>query len=209
MATERQQAANAANAQLSTGPTSANGKAVVAKNAVRHGVMCNTPVVPGEDPLAWEDHRAGVVESLQPVGLLELTLAEQAALLLWRMGRLARYEALSTAAGIEAVDVPAAVYEGGIKFDSDVFTGTLKENSTERAARESREKRWAKASLLLLSDDKQQKVIRYESHLSRHLQVTLDRLRILQANRSASPAPPPTTGHLTVHVEGTTGAGEV
>lgn len=203
MATERQQAANAANAQLSTGPTSADGKAVVAKNAVRHGILSGVPVLPGEDPVAWEVHRSGIVDSLQPVGLLELTLAEQAALLLWRMGRLASHEALTTAAAIEAVDIPAAVYEGGVKFDDDLFTGKRKETSTERATREAREKRWAKAALLLLSDDKQQKVIRYESHLSRHLQVTLDRLRILQANRSDCPAPPPTTGLLTVSVDGT------
>jgi hypothetical protein len=57
MTTERQQAANESNAQLSTGPTSADGKAVVAKNAVRHGIMCQVPVLPGEDPADWNSHR--------------------------------------------------------------------------------------------------------------------------------------------------------
>ncbi len=41
-----------------------------------------------------------------PVGLLEVNLAERAALLLWRLQRLARYEAEMVAAGVGAVDVP-------------------------------------------------------------------------------------------------------
>jgi hypothetical protein len=64
-------------------------------------------VIPGECPEQWESHRAGVVESLAPVGLLEVNLAERAALLLWRLQRLARYEAEGVAAAMEEVEVPA------------------------------------------------------------------------------------------------------
>ena len=45
--------------------------------------------------------------SLAPVGLLEVNLAERAALLLWRLQRLARYEAEIVAAAMEEVEVPA------------------------------------------------------------------------------------------------------
>lgn len=48
-----------------------------------------------------------MVESLAPVGLLEVNLAERAALLLWRLQRLARYEAETVAAAMEEVEVPA------------------------------------------------------------------------------------------------------
>ena len=49
-----------------------------------------------------------MVESLAPVGLLEVNLAERAALLLWRLQRLARYEAETVAAAMEDAEVPAA-----------------------------------------------------------------------------------------------------
>ena len=98
--------ANRRNAALSTGPRTAEGKAAAARNATTHGIFAAVPVIPGESPEAWEAHLAGVVESLAPVGLLEVNLAERAALLLWRLQRLARYEAETVAAGLEQVDVP-------------------------------------------------------------------------------------------------------
>ena len=99
--------ANRRNAELSTGPRTEPGKALVAVNATKHGIFSNVPVIPGECPAAWQAHRAGVVESLAPVGLLEVNLAERAALLLWRLQRLARYEAEIVAAAMEAAELPA------------------------------------------------------------------------------------------------------
>src|SRR5437660_1225104 len=98
--------ANRHNAQLSTGPRTVEGKAAAARNAIRHGIFAAVPVIPGECPDTWEAHRAGVVESLLPVGLLEVNLAERAALLLWRLQRLARFEVETVAAALEQVDVP-------------------------------------------------------------------------------------------------------
>jgi hypothetical protein len=98
--------ANQRNALASTGPKTTEGKAAVARNATKHGIYSNVPVVPGESAEEWETHRAGVVSSLAPVGLLEVNLAERAALLLWRMQRLARYEAESIASAMEEVEVP-------------------------------------------------------------------------------------------------------
>ncbi len=98
--------ANRRNGLLSTGPQSVEGKAIVARNATKHGIFAAVPVLPGECPEAWDAHRAGVVESLAPVGLLEVNLAERAALVLWRLQRLARYEAEMVAAAMEDVEVP-------------------------------------------------------------------------------------------------------
>ena len=94
-------AANRLNALRSTGPRTPAGKLVVAQNAVRHGVFAHLPVVPGEREADWQTHRQGVLDSLTPVGLLEVTLAERVALFLWRMARLAKYEALNTVAAVE------------------------------------------------------------------------------------------------------------
>ena len=75
------------------GPCTPEGKTVAAANAVRHGALSPLPVLAGvEDPALWEAHRMGVQESLAPVGHLEMVLAERVALLLWRLGRVARYE---------------------------------------------------------------------------------------------------------------------
>ena len=56
------------------------------------GMVCVrfTPWFHGEDPDAWEAHRAAVVEDVKPVGVLELALAEQIASKLWRLGRVIR-----------------------------------------------------------------------------------------------------------------------
>ena len=94
-------AANRQNAQRSTGPRSLGGKTIVAQNAIRHGIFANLPLVPGETIDEWHVHREGIITSLAPVGLLEVTLTEHAALLLWRLARLARYEANTITADVE------------------------------------------------------------------------------------------------------------
>src|SRR5262249_51354821 len=103
----RKSGPNRHNSEQSTGPRTTEGKAVVSRNATKHGIFASMPVIPGECSQTWEAHRAGVVESLAPVGLLEMNLAERAALLLWRLQRLARFEAETVAAAVQAADVPA------------------------------------------------------------------------------------------------------
>jgi hypothetical protein len=75
------------------GPATQEGKEVVKWNAVQHGIRSPAPVVPGvEKKEEWEEHRDGVLESLQPEGHLEMVLAERVALLSWRLNRVTRYE---------------------------------------------------------------------------------------------------------------------
>jgi hypothetical protein len=75
------------------GPATQEGKEVVRWNATRHGIRSPAPVVPGVEKVEdWEEHRAGVLESLSPKGHLEEVLAERVALLSWRLNRVTRYE---------------------------------------------------------------------------------------------------------------------
>ncbi len=75
------------------GPKTPEGKSRVCLNPIRHGLCATTPVIPGvERAEDWEAHRAGMLESLAPVGHLETVLAERAGLLLWRLDRVAAYE---------------------------------------------------------------------------------------------------------------------
>jgi hypothetical protein len=93
--------ASRTNGKLSKGPKTANGKAVAKLNAVSHGLRSLSPVLPGERPKEWADHRAGIIAALAPVGTLEAELAERVALLLWRLRRVVRYETAVTTARID------------------------------------------------------------------------------------------------------------
>ena len=72
MMTAPQLLANRTNALVSTGPRTADGKAVAARNATRHGCFAAVPVIAnlGESQEDWDAHRAGVVDSLAPAGLM-------------------------------------------------------------------------------------------------------------------------------------------
>jgi hypothetical protein len=87
------------------GPVTQEGKEVVRWNATRHGIRSPAPVVPGiEKAEDWEEHRAGILESLLPEGHLELVLAERVALLSWRLNRITRYETETIALSQEKME---------------------------------------------------------------------------------------------------------
>ena len=77
MTSERQKAANRANALRSTGPKTSKGKEVVRLNALRHGLLAHDIVLPGEDEEAFEDLWNAVRANLSPVGPIEEFLADQ------------------------------------------------------------------------------------------------------------------------------------
>ena len=89
---ERQKAANQANALHSTGPKTPEGKAVVRFNALRHGLLGRDIVLAGEDADAFEDLLNQVRAHLSPVGPIEEQLADRVVNFMWRLGRLARAE---------------------------------------------------------------------------------------------------------------------
>ena len=90
MASEARMAANRLNAQKSTGPRTAAGKAVVAQNAVKHGLLAREAVLRGEDREEYEMHREALLEELKPTGTLEVMLAARIVNLTWRLYRAAQ-----------------------------------------------------------------------------------------------------------------------
>jgi len=54
MSTKAQIKANRQNAQKSTGPRTAEGKAAVSKNVVKHGLFDSEAVITGENPVDYE-----------------------------------------------------------------------------------------------------------------------------------------------------------
>ena len=87
------------------GPKTEEGKEVVRWNATKHGIRSPAPVIPGvEKKEDWEEHRDGVLESLQPEGHLEFVLTERVALLSWRLHRVTRFETESIALYQEQIE---------------------------------------------------------------------------------------------------------
>jgi hypothetical protein len=102
-----------------SGPKTATGKAAVAQNAVTHGIFSQEPVVKDvESREEWEQHRQDIINSLAPVGALERTLAERAALLLWRQARVARFE-------MYCIDRWQQEIEDDLKFRYQLEVGTM------------------------------------------------------------------------------------
>ena len=67
MSTSAQIAANQANAQLSTGPTSETGKTKSSLNAVKTGLTGRTVLLPTEDAALYETHVSQFMKSYAPV----------------------------------------------------------------------------------------------------------------------------------------------
>jgi hypothetical protein len=88
MSTAAQIAANQANAQLSTGPRTPEGKAAVSKNAVKHGFCSTHAIVSGEDRGTFEAFREQYRSELRPAGVLEDELLEQIVHAAWNLRRI-------------------------------------------------------------------------------------------------------------------------
>ena len=93
MSSMRRIEANRLNAQRSTGPKTAEGKARVAQNAVTHGLFSRQALLPDEAPQELEDLGEAVRAALNPEGAQEEVLVELMVDVLWRRRRLGRVEA--------------------------------------------------------------------------------------------------------------------
>ena len=93
MATESQVAANRANAQLSTGPTSSEGKLKSSHNALKTGLTGRTVVLPTDDVAAYQKLVAVMREKYAPVDDYESHLVQTIADTEWRLLRVPTIEA--------------------------------------------------------------------------------------------------------------------
>ena len=93
MSTQAQVTANRANAQLSTGPSSAAGKAKASLNAVKTGLTGRTVVLPTEDVAVYQKHVALFVAKHEPATDEEHYLVQNIADTEWRLLRIHSLEA--------------------------------------------------------------------------------------------------------------------
>ncbi len=86
-------AANQANAQKSTGPTSDEGKATVAKNALKSGLCSTEIVLPGESLVEFESMKLDYGRQIKPLaGGIERSLFDELLAAAWKLRRAQRLE---------------------------------------------------------------------------------------------------------------------
>jgi hypothetical protein len=160
------------------GPNTAAGKLAVSQNALKHGLRSASPVLPGEDPLDWRDHRQGVFESLQPEGHFEAVLAERIANLTWRLHRVTRYETAVAAERIALAEEYVAEHQ---EDDDDATPYVPGDVDPDRI-------RHVQATHALPKEFELERIMRYEAHLHRQWVASLHELEALQARRKGLPA---------------------
>ena len=115
MTSQRQIEANRRNATSSTGPRTARGKAVVALNAVQHGLLSRQAVIQGESEAELVELGKRLRGQLAPMGELELLLADRIISTAWRLRRAIALETLlfNTARG------NSSTYDEALTYKSD------------------------------------------------------------------------------------------
>jgi hypothetical protein len=92
MTSEARIVANRLNAQKSTGPRTAEGKAAVSQNAVKHGLSAQCDVIRGEDQEEFKLYRQELFWELNPAGTMQSRLTERIVSLAWRLRRAERLQ---------------------------------------------------------------------------------------------------------------------
>ena len=92
MTSAKKAQANRQNALKSTGPKTPEGKAAVRLNALKHGLLSQEILLPGEDQEALRELGQNLRNELQPAGELENQLLDRIISACWRLRRVSRVE---------------------------------------------------------------------------------------------------------------------
>lgn len=116
MATQAQILTNRQNALRSTGPRSVEGKTASRFNALKTGIQAKSQVIPGEDPVEFEELVAGYHRQFPAATPLERFLVDTLARAEWQLRRLQTVEARLWEQSLSA-EVPGlgAAYESHLQ----------------------------------------------------------------------------------------------
>ncbi len=96
MTTQKQIEANGQNALLSRGAVTEEGKAIVSKNAIKHGIFTQDLIISHgegkEDKEEYQELLNNLIQSLNPNDQMEHLLVEKIAVDYWRLRRVLRFE---------------------------------------------------------------------------------------------------------------------
>ena len=102
---EARQTANAANARLSTGPRTDEGKSHSSQNARKHGLTATELVIAAEDREEFEELHAQLQADIRPHGALQQILFDQLVTSAWNLRRIRCMEAELTASAESYLDI--------------------------------------------------------------------------------------------------------
>ncbi|MBL8216202.1 MAG: hypothetical protein JNK87_36115 [Bryobacterales bacterium] len=138
MSTAAQIAANQANAQHSTGPQTAAGKASTAQNARKHGLSSKSFVIlPGQEE-AFTEFEAGLLEEFQPEGIYQGILFKEILHAAWNLERCHNAEAQLHAEAADPNIDPLLVEANASKLRLIALYASRAERSLAKAAKELR-----------------------------------------------------------------------
>jgi hypothetical protein len=102
---EARQTASAANARLSTGPRTEEGKARSSQNARKHGLTAAQLIIAAEDREEFEELSAQLHTDIRPEGALQQILFDQLVASAWNLRRIGSMEAELTASAKSYLDI--------------------------------------------------------------------------------------------------------
>jgi len=180
---------NRANAQHSTGPRSPEGKAIVSRNATKHGLLSNAIIATAfEQQADWEAHLADFLDLLDPRDHPEHVLAEHIAFLHWRRARLDRYETAAINAQFQAFEDSLQQQEAPTTAASPAApAGSLGQPATTnpQPKKLTEQQIAARRALCELPEPKtMDRIMRYENQIAKDLERTQCRLDQLKATRA-------------------------
>lgn len=189
----KQLQANRCNALKSTGPKSVAGKAIVARNAMTHGLRAQHVLIDGESEEEFEQFREAMIAYYKPVGILEDILVAKIVVGVWRFWRARRIENEiiyclgEEPAGSKAGQLPfrmviTKTYNGG-RHETEEVGGPKPEDEPERV--EPRRRRTLGEAVIagLEGAGILNKFIRYEAHIDRMLSRSVRELERVQEKR--------------------------
>ena len=217
MTSDKQIQANRRNARKSTGPKTPEGKAAVRLNALKHGLLSQEMLLPGEDEEALRVLGEHLRNELQPAGELENLLVDRIIASYWRLLRVGRVEAgifawehfeeLAERAEREAHRYEANLADDLVKVLDITITDEKKHEealSRARRIRSGQEDETATLGRTFARDADQanafSKLSRYETTIERALYRALHELERRQAARRGAAVTPPQV--LDVEVSG-------
>lgn len=168
-----------------TGPVTEAGKAVVSRNAVRHGAYAAPDIaLPNEAPGMWTEFSDAVIDNLAPEGAVEEALAQRVAISLWRLRRIPLAEAL--AVGREARKFVKAEEDRRKWIEQD--REALPEGHFYRPGPPPTTEIVAPTEVLP-PEAMRKELVRYEAHLNRQLMHALHELEAMQQRRNGNTTP--------------------
>ena len=142
-------------------------------------IFASIPLLPDDSREEWEAHRAGVIQSIEPVGPVEMHFTEYLAVLFWRLARVNRFIATATTQAIDRIDDPPE--DHGFEFGA---FGNKSETAAQKSDRESRDKRRLRVERSLLDESTMTRVHAEEQHLQERIEQTLCLIREARSLRS-------------------------